>query len=376
MKLCIISHTEHYLSENNQILGWGTTVTEINNLTSIFDEIYHVAMLHDGIVPASSLPYTSDKIKLIQIPALGGKTFSSKVEILKNIPKVINTVRATLEKVDCFQFRGPTGIGVFLIPYLILFSKKKGWFKYAGNWNQKNAPLGYALQRFLLKNQKRIVTINGKWPNQPKQCLTFENPTLINENVIEGIKIIENKDYSGRINFCFVGRLEREKGVERILKSFQNLEEISRVGIMHLVGEGFEVDYFKELAAKCDIDVVFHGALPRDKVFDIYKKSHVFLLPSTASEGFPKVIAEALCFGCIPLVSDVSSITQYIKQEQNGFIVSPVTNENLTLELKNMLNLSTQDFKALAIENDTLIKKFTFEYYNHRIKNDVINSFK
>src|SRR5690606_41847313 len=62
--------------------------------------------------------------------------------------------------------------------YLTLFCHKKGWYKYAGNWNQKKPPLGYALQRWMLKHQKRKVTINGSWPKQPKHCITFENPCL------------------------------------------------------------------------------------------------------------------------------------------------------------------------------------------------------
>ena len=65
MKLCVISHTEHYRSNEGQILGWGPTVNEINHLTEVFDEVYHVAMLHDDIPPKSVLPYTSSKLNLL-----------------------------------------------------------------------------------------------------------------------------------------------------------------------------------------------------------------------------------------------------------------------------------------------------------------------
>lgn len=376
MKLCIISHTEHYLNQDNKIVGWGTTVTEINHLTKVFDEIYHVAMLSEDTPPASSLSYTSDKVKLIKLPVLGGKTIKSKLEIIKNIPTVIKIVNDTLEKVDCFQLRCPTGVGVFLIPYLNFFVKKKGWYKYAGNWNQQKPPLGYGIQRFFLKNQKRNVTINGKWSNQPKQCLTFENPTLIEQDISDGLEIIKEKDYSDKINFCFVGRLERQKGVACILNAINNLKDTSRIGQVHFVGDGEEMDYFKGLASQNNVDILFHRGLPRTKVFEIYKKSHVFLFPSTASEGFPKVIAEALCFGCLPIVSNVSSITQYIKNNENGFVVDPVTDENLSLQLNKVLNLSNEGFKKMIKGNTDLIKKFTFEYYNKRIKNDIISSFK
>ena len=90
---------------------------------------------------------------------------------------------------------------VFLIPYLTLFSNKKGWYKYAGNWNQEQPPLGYRIQRYLLIKQSRLVTINGRWPNQPNHCLTFENPCLRNEDLEIGKKIAVNKSIDNKINF-------------------------------------------------------------------------------------------------------------------------------------------------------------------------------
>ncbi|RMH12405.1 MAG: capsular biosynthesis protein, partial [Gammaproteobacteria bacterium] len=53
MKLAIISHTEHYL-RNGQIVGWGPTITEINHLTEIFEEIWHVAVFKEEPAPPSA----------------------------------------------------------------------------------------------------------------------------------------------------------------------------------------------------------------------------------------------------------------------------------------------------------------------------------
>lgn len=370
-KLCIISHTEHYKLKG-QIVGWGTTVTEINHLINEFDEIYHIAMFHSGKPPHSCLPYNSTRINYIPIPALGGNSIKEKLYTLFNIFKVIKKVNNVLKKVDFYQLRCPTGIAVFLIPYLNFFSKKKGWYKYAGNWNQNKPPLGYFIQRFLLINQKNPVTINGHWNKQPNNCYTFENPTLFEHEIDEGLECTKNKIYSKKINFCFVGRLEKQKGVETIIMAFGLLKKKSRIGDIHLIGDGDEFMYFKNLAAKQDINFIFHGGLPRKKVFDIYKKSHVFLLPSTASEGFPKVIAEALCFGCVPIVSSVSAIGQYIKNNLNGLVLQKVTTKNLKLELEQVLDYNEDDYRRLLSNNSLLVKKFTYEYYNQRIKTEII----
>jgi glycosyltransferase involved in cell wall biosynthesis len=259
---------------------------------------------------------------------------------------------------------------VFLIPYLILFSKKKGWFKYAGNWKENPAPLGYAIQRFFLKRQKRKVTINGKWENQKGHCLSFENPCLTEKDIIEGKEFVATKTNKDVLNFCYVGRLEKQKGVERIINAFNQLphDMLAKVGEIHLVGDGADVDFFKQISKKKGVNFKFHGFLPTHKVFEIYKESHFFLMPSMASEGFPKVIAEAMNYGCVPIVSSISSIGQYVKNGENGFLIDPVTEDNVINVISEAIDLPQNKFEEFQIKNQNIVVKFTYEYYLERIK--------
>lgn len=372
-RLTIISHTEHFTDENGQLVGWGSTITEINHLLEIFDEITHIAMYHIGIPSLSSLPYISERITFVALPTVGGPKLRDKLNILKNAPKIIRIINNELKHADYFQFRAPTGIGVFLIPYLTFFVKTKGWFKYAGNWNQKHPPLGYRLQRWLLKYQSRPVTINGSWSKQQKHFLTFENPCLTLEDIKEGQKIMNQKSFEGQLNFCFVGRLEHEKGVEILIDAFKSLSAIEkrRIGKIHLVGDGKEMDIFKQKTKDSGLTIVFHGFLPRNLVNKIYQDSHCFILPSY-SEGFPKVITEAINFGCLPIVSDISSIGQYIKDGENGFLIHPITVNSLVCKLSQFIKLSNNDFKEMIANGRIQLARFSFDYYKNRVKNELI----
>ncbi|SHI37375.1 Glycosyltransferase involved in cell wall bisynthesis [Mesonia phycicola] len=371
MKLAIISHTEHYKTKDGEIVGWGPTITEINHLVSRFDKIYHVAFFHDEEAPPSSISYNSEKIEFIALPPSGGKTIKEKLTVVTNLPKTLKIIKEVLNKVDAFQFRAPVGIGVYLIPYLTQRVTKTGWFKYAGNWSQENPPLGYKLQRKFLINQHRKVTINGKWPNQPAHCLTFENPCLTLEERKEGIQIIDSKNYQPKYTFCFVGRLEDEKGVQRIIDAFSTVDNHKFVNHIHFIGNGEKIEAYKEQVNQHKIPATFHGFLSRTEVFNIYKKASFLLLPSTASEGFPKVIAEAMNYGCIPIVSNVSSIGQYINTE-NGFIVNPTTSVKLISILKELEEINHEILKEKAIKAYQVSESFTFENYNHRICTEIL----
>ena len=165
--------------------------------------------------------------------------------------------------------------------------------------------------------------------------------------------------------------MEDAKGVQRIIDAFGSLETLQKVAVIHFIGDGQKMNHYRDQSKALNLPANFHGFLERDRVFEIYKQSHFFLLPSTASEGFPKVIAEAMNFGCIPLVSSVSSIGQYVNKS-NGFIVNPCTSDELSVLLDASMNKKEEFLIKKAFAAHQAVIQFTFEHYRKRIQNEVI----
>lgn len=372
MKLAIISHTEHYHTADGTVVGWGPTITELNHLIKDFEMIYHLAFLHEGPPPESALPYASEAIVFVPMKPLGGTKMVDKMKLLTAMPSVLKNVADVLRQVDVFQFRAPTGIGVYTIPYLTYFANKPGWFKYAGNWQQQNPPFGYRIQRQLLKKQSKKVTINGRWENQPKHCLSFENPCLTQAERTEGNTVLMKKTYQPSFRFCFVGRLEDAKGVGRILEAFSKIKQSEKVTEIHFAGNGENFEKYKRFAEENNLPAVFHGFMHRDAVFDLYRSCDFFLLPSTASEGFPKAIAEAMNFGCIPIVSDISSIAQYVN-DTNGVVLPKCDADALATAIDTLLSQDAEYLRHKAKVGYQAVADFTFAHYRSRIQNEIIN---
>ncbi|MGB3608563.1 glycosyltransferase [Psychroserpens sp.] len=374
--LTIISHTEHYLREDGVIVGLVSTITEINELLNIFDTITHVAMFHSDTAPLNTAAYSSNRIKFVPIPALGGPNFADKLSVLFNAPSILKTVHRSLKNANFFQFRAPTGIGVFIIPYLLFFRRKhKGWFKYAGNWKQQHAPIGYRFQRWLLTHQDKIVTINGVWEDQPKQCLSFENPCLLSEEIKNGITIRDHKNLTFPLELCFVGRIEPEKGIDLILEALGALKahEASKISVVHFIGTSDQINSYIERAKSLAVTCRFHGMLSRSKVHAIYAKAHAILLPSK-SEGFPKVIAEALNYGCLPIVANVSSIGQVITDGKNGFLLEKNSPNEVHNQLLRLLSLTSKAYRLLIHNNHVSPEIFSYYHYNKRLMRCVMNN--
>lgn len=369
-KLVIISHTEHYKDHNGIIKGWGPTINEVNYLADYWEEVVHVACLHHKTMPPSSLSYTRQNISFVPIPPYGGKSIKDKLMILIKIPKIINQVIKSIKGASEVQLRLPTSMGLFLLPLFSFFIPRKFtfWVKYAGNWNQQNPPLSYRIQRWWLKKNiaKCNVTINGFWSGQPKHCHSFENPCLTQEDIKKGKEIAQTKTFDQSYIFSFVGRLEDAKGVSRIIEALKEIpaEKIKEV---HFVGNGDKMEYYKSETSFLGNKVFFHGFLHKEGVHAILAQSHFFLLPSTASEGFPKVIAEAACYGVIPVVSDVSSISHYINSD-NGFLWKINSNVSYTEALQSAVNTPPLTLKHLSANSLILAELFTFDNYKQKLQ--------
>jgi glycosyltransferase involved in cell wall biosynthesis len=159
-----------------------------------------------------------------------------------------------------------------------------------------------------------VVTVNGEWPNSPKHVRSFRNPSLTDAELAEGRRAAAAKPAPPPLRLLFVGRIEEPKGAPRAIEILRLLRSRGVDAELELVGEGPERVRLERIAAEGpDADAIrFRGALPRPAIAESYARAHVLLLPSTASEGWPKVLGEAMAYGAVPVASDVSSVPEYL----------------------------------------------------------------
>lgn len=364
-KLVIISHTDHQIFDGRP-LGWAPTINEINYLAQYFEEIVHVACLEEGAPRGSSVGYTSSNIKFVPIPTFGGPKFVDKIGILVKAPRILKTVRTSIKGATHVQLRLPMGIGLFLLPFFSICRGRsyKFWVKYANDWGQKNAPPGYALQRWMLSRNiaECPVTINGSWSGQPKHCFTFKNPCLNDANIEMGYEVLKDKKITLPYRILFVGRIEEEKGIFRILDALKYLDE-SIIHSLTVVGSGRDEAKAKVMAKDLKIPVVFTGLKSQSEVHEIMAASHLLLLPTTASEGFPKVAAEAMNYGCITIISKIGSIPHYLEDRKNALLLDNLTSEHIADVIKDLTSIPQDKLIEIQENGHATATQFSFKAY-------------
>jgi len=370
--MLIISNMAHY-KRNGQIVGWGPTVQEIDALAQVFDEIRHIGCLYSSPAPPSALPYSSKRVHLIGLPPAGGDRLKDKLGILRLSPVYLHEMLKEIPKVDVVHVRCPANISLMAIVLLaFLRYPKYRWVKYAGNWRPESKEAwSYTFQRWWLNKglHRGVVTVNGRWDGQPKHVYSFLNPCLTQEEVEFARTVASGKELSPPYNLLFVGRVESEKGVGRLLKI---VKELRRQGIplkVDIVGDGPERKGFEAWAMENGLSsiVTFHGWMPKPVLGEFYSRAHFFVFPTTASEGWPKVLSEAMAYGVVPVAGAISSIPQILSETGAGLSFPPNDIRAFVQAILGYIE-KPERWRAASRAGMAAAPLFTYEHYLEAVK--------
>lgn len=371
-RLLIVSDTAAWLV-NGQVVAFEPVVREIEHFAALFDTIIWVAYRYPGLPHGNArVLSTETPLRLMALPAVGGISWLAKIRALFYAPWYGLVVGFALFQADVVHTRAPSLPAFWAILFSWVDRSRIYWHKYAGNWKEPNPPFFYGLQKYLLCKVKRAhVTINGKWPDQPPHCISFENPCLSDIEKEQAKANGLQKDFSGAIELCFVGGLTQSKGIIPFIQAVALLpaKEISQVWIL---GDGEQRVSAEELIHHTHLSSRIHllGLQPRSVVERIYTRSHCLILPS-ATEGFPKVIAEAAAHGCIPIVSDVSAIGQYIHSGVNGMLLQKLEAASIAQTIMELLQ-KRADLKNMSLVAIQMAELFTYSRYVNRIQTEIL----
>lgn len=372
-KLLIISDTPMWFDASGVPCVYEPTLREIEQVAPLFEEVVWLGFSRQEYKFGNGRPTINPSIRFKMLLPSGGHTLFSTVRSILLVPYYTAVILRLLIGAKNIHTRGPSVPAMLTVILSFFFQKKRYWHKYAGNWNAEQSPFSYRLQKMLvLRAPFSKVTINGKWNDQKSHVLSYDNPCFTSTELAEALYASRKKVFEPPYIFCFAGRLEEAKGVGNLLKACSSLASAHKIQELLLAGDGAAKKDYEIEAKKSLCTVQFMGGLNRDQLNEVYSKSHFMILPS-ASEGFPKVLAEAAAFGCIPIVTNVSALSQYIQHGVNGFFLEnnkPETiQQTIDFILKDEHNLTEISNAAKMLAND-----FTYEKFVNRLQYEIFSN--
>ncbi|UUC47048.1 glycosyltransferase [Flavobacterium cerinum] len=292
--------------------------------------------------------------------------------VLILIPNSVRIFKA-IRTADHIHLRCPGNVGLLACFVQILFPNKIKTAKYAGNWDPKSKqPWSYRLQKWILNNTRLTknikVLVYGEWEGASANIKPFFTATYTEKDKKETpLRIPE-----GTIKLLFVGTLSKGKQPLYAVKLAHKLLESGYNVRLDLYGEGAEREnltaYIQENKLQQNIEL--HGNQKAEMIEKAYQESHFLILPSQ-SEGWPKVVAEAMFWGCVPVATKVSCVPTMLANSERGILLTMSEKEDIKL-LKQCID-HHHDYKKKAIQAMEWSQQFTLDYFENEIQKILTN---
>ena len=180
-------------------------------------------------------------------------------------------------------------------------------------------------------------------------------------NGIEAIEYdLEKRDVTNTFRMCFVGRLEKVKGCEYLIRALAKIKNSDY--ICDIYGEGSLREELEQLAGELGIDnkVCFKGF--SDEIRSNLNQYDVLVQPSLF-EAFPLALLEAMNARVLIVCSDIGGMREIVKDGENG----------LKFEVGNIEELAEKMVWAMKHKDQvSAMKEKAFSRFHKEYKKEVM----
>lgn len=366
MKFAVITHVPHVVTEN-YYYAYAPYVREMNVWAKYASELIVVAPEIAGPVSTIDSSYEHHGIQFVKIDSFDVLRLKSVFRAVLKIPRISWRIYTAMKKADHIHLRCPGNIGLLACLIQILFPNTPKTAKYAGNWDPKSKQSWtYKLQQLILGNtfltRNMQVLVYGEWAGSSKNIKPFFTATYSEIDKLP----IPKKDLKGRIDFVFAGTLVKGKNP---LYAIQLIEILFQKGYnvtLTLYGDGVERNKLEQYITQNNLKniISLEGNQSQEIVKKGYQNSHFVLLPSD-SEGWPKVIAEGMFWGCVPVATSVSCVPFMLDYGKRGVLLEMKFEED-SLQIETLLH-SVPDYISKRQKALDWSRKYTLDVFEEEI---------
>jgi phosphatidylinositol alpha-mannosyltransferase len=306
----------------------GGVVNHISNLHQQFTRLGHEVKI---IAPASKAVYTfGDKFIRIGTPRPIPTSGSiARVTVSVRLDAQIKEAFAR-EKFDIAHLHEPLMPTVCTTTLRLHLSPIVGTFHASGAraWYTLFGPLAkWYLDRWFRKLDGRIA-VSGparEYINRffPAEYTVIPNGVDTHHFNSHSEPIHELCD--GKLNILFVGRFEKRKGFDYLLKAYRQVKSSLPESRLIAVGPGIRLrhKYEKHIRKHQIKDVVFPGYVSYADLSRYYTTADIVCFPATGRESFGIVLLEAMSAGRPVIASDIAGYNAVLADGEEGAAVAP-----------------------------------------------------
>ena len=157
------------------------------------------------------------------------------------------------------------------------------------------------------------------------------------------------------IDFMFISRVMKEKGIEQFLEAAQYIREKYPLTRFHVCGF-CEKEYEGNLERLCkNGTIIYHGLV--DDIASMHMISSCTIHPTYYPEGLSNVLLESCACGRPIITTDRSGCREVVDDGVNGFIVKEKDSKDLIDKIEKFLALSVEERKNMGLAGRLKVEK-------------------
>lgn len=220
---------------------------------------------------------------------------------------------------------------------------------------------------YILKSVDYLMPSSNYLTNYYKELFTEYRYKIVTNNMpIESDNKISNLKNK---NIITVGRLEKVKGYDDLIKLFSKLN--NKEWTLSIVGTGSEFDNLNNLIKELNMEdnIKLLGFKNTEELNILYKEASIYIMTSI-EESFGLVLLEAASHG-LPLIAYDSALGAKEIIKDNGILIKNRNEKEMIKELKNLIN-DEKLRKEYQKKSLSISKQYDYDL----IKEENINFFK
>jgi len=189
--------------------------------------------------------------------------------------------------------------------------------------------------------------------------------TNADAQLTKNFSILERKKVwkqSETIKILYLARLIKEKGAFELLEAFNELQKKFDNLELIIAGDGEDFIELQQLA-EGKKGVTLTGDIRGEEKIKLFKKSHIYALPSYYGEGLPTSVLEAMLFGLPVITSEVGGLKDFFQDKKMGYKVEPKNVNQLVEKLQ---------FLIQNKEKMNEISQYNYNYAKENVTNEVM----
>lgn len=162
-------------------------------------------------------------------------------------------------------------------------------------------------------------------------------------------------DYPVNKEFCFIGRILKQKGIEEYVTAAKNVLKEHPDAVFHIIG-GCDSDYDDYLAEAVQTEgIIYHGH--SNCVGDFITRCCCTVHPTYYPEGMSNVLLESGAIARPIITTDRSGCREIVDDGVNGFIVNKQDSDDLTQKLLTFLAMPWDMRKDMGLAGRAKIER-------------------